>query len=646
VSRSRPLGGDSPQGEGGDLIRPQPCRWFEVVVARDDAFIALEALAGAATAEIEWHTRDSIAAQAGRPDEPLKRFAALAQRYRPYWPPPATQREAESKAPADALAAAIDGLARWAQAAEPMVAAVQAAEAQQAELSLAESALAELAGSNIDFSLLGQARHGVSAALFALPRGLDVPMPEDLLVRTVDLASERLLLAVGPAESIEVMGRAVTEANGRRARFPDWLAPSAKANLELVAEQKRKLQAELSVQRARLHESIESHRVDALLADVARATWCFEHCGAIHFAPPEGASPGDVFARITGWTAEPQRLVDSVEASGARALLRLPPPAEWPKGVRPPLVLRNPWWARPFELFPRLVGMPGAGGADPSVLLAFAVPLMFGYMFGDVGQGLVLAAVGWALRNRVPTLRLLVPGGIAASFFGFVFGSVFCLETVIHPLWVLPLEAPLPVLLVPLVAGAVLLTIGQLIGLLEAWWQQRLAHWARDDAPALLVYLGALGLFLHPTGWLAIGVGVIWAAAGASWAAAGAAAVRRRGRAFGARISAALAGLGELVEKTLQVLINTLSFARVGAFALAHAGLASAVVALAESAGHGIGFWLVLVLGNLLILAIEGLIVSIQTTRLVLFEFFTRFFKPEGRAFRPLAPPPVTVKEI
>jgi V/A-type H+-transporting ATPase subunit I len=93
------------------------------------------------------------------------------------------------------------------------------------------------------------------------------------------------------------------------------------------------------------------------------------------------------------------------------------------------------------------------------------------------------------------------------------------------------------------------------------------------------------------------------------------------------------------------VLINTLSFARVGAFALAHAGLASAVVALAEAAGHGIGFALILVLGNLLIVAIEGLIVSIQTTRLVLFEFFTRFFTPEGRPFRPLAPPPVTVKE-
>jgi V/A-type H+-transporting ATPase subunit I len=186
----------------------------------------------------------------------------------------------------------------------------------------------------------------------------------------------------------------------------------------------------------------------------------------------------------------------------------------------------------------------------------------------------------------------------------------------------------------------VLLTLGLLIELLEAWWQQRLGHWARDDAPALMVYLGALGALLYPAGWLAVVAGAVWAVAG------GAAGVKRPGTALGARLRAGLAGLGELVEKTLQVLINTLSFARVGAFALAHAGLASAVVALAEAAGHGIGFWLVLVAGNLLILAIEGLIVSIQTTRLVLFEFFTRFFKPEGRAFRPLAPPPVTVKEI
>ena len=78
-------------------------------------------------------------------------------------------------------------------------------------------------------------------------------------------------------------------------------------------------------------------------------------------------------------------------------------------------------------------------------------------------------------------------------------------------------------------------------------------------------------------------------------------------------------------------------------FALAHAGLSSAVVALADAVSQPLMHALILVLGNVLILLIEGLVVSIQTTRLVLFEFFTRFFRAEGREFRPLAAPPVTL---
>ncbi len=614
------------------MIRPQPCRWFEVVVAREDAFMALEALAAAGSAEIEWHAHDSVAEQTTQPAAALKRYAALARRYRPYWPAAATHRAAARKAPADSLAHAVAGLQRWAKDADPVVERIQATETQLAELSVAERALHELADSPIDFSLLGQARNGVAAALFAVAKGSDVAVPEDLLVRSADVADETLLLALGPPASIETLAAAVIEANGRRARFPDWLAPSAQANLQQIGERRTRLRDELERHRTELQRGCEAHAVDLLLADIARATWCFEHGGAIRFAQADAQAPGDIFARITGWTAEPQRLIEAVEASGARALLRLPPPAEWPKGVKPPLVLSNPWWARPFELFPRLVGMPAATGADPSTLLAFAVPLLFGYMFGDVGQGLVLTAIGLLLRNRVPTLRLLVPCGAAATAFGFVFGAVFSVEAM-HPLWLAPLQAPLTVLIVPLVAGAVLLSLGQLIELLEAWWQRRLAQWARDDAPTLLVYLGVLIGLLHPVGWLI-------AVAGASSAViAGATATAARAR-------GALAGLGELLEKTIQVLINTLSFARVGAFALAHAGLALAVVALADAAGHPVSFALVLVLGNALIIAIEGLIVSIQTTRLILFEFFTRFFHPEGRAFRPLAPPPVTVKEI
>ena len=98
--------------------------------------------------------------------------------------------------------------------------------------------------------------------------------------------------------------------------------------------------------------------------------------------------------------------------------------------------------------------------------------------------------------------------------------------------------------------------------------------------------------------------------------------------------------IGEMVEALFQLAVNTLSFARVGAFALAHAGLSIAVVSLADAAGT-IGYWPILVIGNAFVIALEGLVVSIQTTRLLLFEFFIRFLHAGGREFRPLQPPQI-----
>jgi V/A-type H+-transporting ATPase subunit I len=632
-------------------LRPRAARWFEVVVARDDAYLALEALATAGCVEIEWHAADATLASApGGAAAQLKTYGELARRYGRWWPPAEMQLGADARAPADALAAGIATLTAWAADAEPAIAELQHGESARGDLVLADRALAALADSSLDFALLAQSQHGaavgVTAALFALPAEASVPVPDDVLTRQAMVGADTLLLAVGPPAAIDAMARSVVDANGRRARFPDWLQPSAHASRAQIAERHAALSAraqELQAQLARLNQV---HGIARALGDVARATWCFEHGGAISLGDK---AHGDVFARLTGWATDAERLIAAIEASPARALVTFPPP---PRGARAPLVLANPWWVRPFELFPRLVGMPGASGADPSLLLAFAVPLMFGYMFGDVGQGLVLAAAGFVLRHRLPVLRLLVPGGLVAAFFGLVFGSVFSLEHLIHPLWLHPLAHPLPVLVVPIVAGAALLTLGLLIELLQSWWQQQATHWLREDLPVLVVYLGVLTGFVHVIGWALGALGVLLAMAEAglharSERAAGEPALPALGAAPAKRspgpLAAALAALGELVERTLQILINTLSFARVGAFALAHAGLSSAVVSLADAIDNPVGWFVVLALGNLLILAIEGLVVSIQTTRLVLFEFFTRFFKPEGRGFRPLIPPPSTL---
>jgi V/A-type H+-transporting ATPase subunit I len=171
-----------------------------------------------------------------------------------------------------------------------------------------------------------------------------------------------------------------------------------------------------------------------------------------------------------------------------------------------------------------------------------------------------------------------------------------------------------------------LLSLGQLLSGLGALWRGALTQWLLVDLGFLVLYLGIMARLSGGPAWTWLPL------TGLAWYLLGSFLVHRR-------FLGALAALGHLAESGMQILVNTLSFARVGAFALAHAALSMAVVTMADSAS----LWasvLIMVLGNLIIILLEGLVVSIQTTRLVLFEFFNRFLRGSGRVFRPLAAPP------
>jgi V/A-type H+-transporting ATPase subunit I len=107
---------------------------------------------------------------------------------------------------------------------------------------------------------------------------------------------------------------------------------------------------------------------------------------------------------------------------------------------------------------------------------------------------------------------------------------------------------------------------------------------------------------------------------------------------------ALLIGIGQQIQSTLELLLNTVSFARVGAFALAHAALESAVLAVAGGVSTTAAAAVIIVLGNLLVIVVEGLVVGVQTTRLVLFEFFMRFFEGTGKRFQPAPLPPTDAR--
>ena len=101
-----------------------------------------------------------------------------------------------------------------------------------------------------------------------------------------------------------------------------------------------------------------------------------------------------------------------------------------------------------------------------------------------------------------------------------------------------------------------------------------------------------------------------------------------------------LESLVEVLDELLRYLANTASFVRIAAFALAHAGLFMAVFSLADMVKHAQGggffYWLTMVLGNVVIIGLEGLVVSIQTVRLEYYEFFSKFFRGGGKPFQPL----------
>ena len=92
----------------------------------------------------------------------------------------------------------------------------------------------------------------------------------------------------------------------------------------------------------------------------------------------------------------------------------------------------------------------------------------------------------------------------------------------------------------------------------------------------------------------------------------------------------------ELFETLLSYLSNTMSFLRVGAFVLVHAGMMMAVFALADLFGP-FGYTVTVVIGNGLVMVMEATLVAIQVMRLEFYEMFSRYYIGDGQVFTPLS---------
>ena len=327
----------------------------------------------------------------------------------------------------------------------------------------------------------------------------------------------------------------------------------------------------------------------------------------------------------------------------------------WEEEYQIPVALENPPVLRAFQGLVTNYGHPSYGELDPTPILALTFPLVFGIMFGDVGHGIILTLLGLLLASRrVHPLRglaslgpVLTVCGVSAAIFGFLYGSVFGFEEVLQPLWLRPLESITDILLATIGIGVGLLSLGMIYNIINAALARRWAYLLFDhnSLAGLVFYWSLIGLAavvfvdnppVNPALLASLatvsGVALTFAEVLENL-------VKGHQPLFEGSLGTYLMqALFELFETVIALMSNTLSYVRMGAFAVAHSGLSLVVFIVAEiiSPTRGIGYWIAVALGNLFIIAFEGMIVGIQTLRLEYYEFFSRFFSGNGVRFRPL----------
>lgn len=321
----------------------------------------------------------------------------------------------------------------------------------------------------------------------------------------------------------------------------------------------------------------------------------------------------------------------------------------------PPTKLKNPKLFRPFEMFIKMYGVPAYNEFDPTILIGLTYAFLFGFMFGDVGQGISLLLGGLLLYRfkKMDLAAIISCCGFFSTLFGFLFGSVFGFEDVIQPLWLRPAVQMVNLPFIGKLNTVFVVAIALGMGLIVLTMVLNIINGIRQHDPeeAYFDTNGIAGLVFYGS----ILVTVVLFMMGKRLPAAAVlivmfviplliiflkepltAIVKKQPDIMpDSKVMFFVQGFFEMFELLLSYFSNTLSFVRVGAFAVSHAAMMEVVLMLAGAEAGGSPNWAVVVIGNLFVCGMEGLIVGIQVLRLEYYEIFSRFYKGNGREFKP-----------
>ncbi|MCH5299224.1 MAG: ATPase [Ruminococcus sp.] len=366
---------------------------------------------------------------------------------------------------------------------------------------------------------------------------------------------------------------------------------------------------------------------------------------------------GDSFC-LVGWIPQKQSKalrekltsIESVEVAVSNA-------KDEPQ-LSPPVKLKNFFLARPFQFYTEMYGVPKYKEIDPTAFIAFTYVILFGIMFGDVGHGLCVMIAGLVMwfAMHMPIGKILVPCGFSGAVFGALYGSVFGYENAMDWLYVgvlgmheKPIEVMSPnftntILYSAVGIGMLLLCFAMILNIYTSLRQGNIGKMIFDTSGicGLIFYgmicAGIAGMMMFNTNLFSIPYIIVIAImfiliflreplgklvdGRSDW----------KPESWGGFI---MENVFESIEVILSYVTNTMSFLRVAAFVLVHAGMMQVVFTLADTIG-GAGYIPVVIIGNALVCVLEALLVCIQVLRLEFYEMFSRFYSGEGKPYEPV----------
>ena len=326
----------------------------------------------------------------------------------------------------------------------------------------------------------------------------------------------------------------------------------------------------------------------------------------------------------------------------------------------PPVMLKNLPFFRLYEFYVKMYGMPCYNETDPTIFVAITYTIFFGIMFGDMGQGFIVALAG-ALMYKFKKMeigKILIPCGIAGMVFGFLYGSVFGFEEVLTPVHqalfgtkgkLIEVMEPDSINLIiygSVVIGFVTIAFAMITNIFSSLRRRDMesALFGANGVAGFILYVSlVVGLVcqmflnipvmngIYVTGLVIIPLILMFLREPLGKLAEGK--KNWQPEKWG---DYCVQSFFELFEMCLSYVTNTMSFLRVGAYILVHAGMMLVVFTLAEMVGGTVGYISVVIIGNGIVMALEALLVAIQVLRLDYYEIFSRFYVGDGRPFTPV----------